>query len=195
MPTTRCVVRISHPALGGDGTNTWHILLSGEEGSWLQEQGEGMAIVKEFYEGCSGVFPDTASFTWDGSGALVGAEEGQTLQSTALYEWTTVGDGAGGVIPPANCIVVSWKTGVSGRHGMGRTFLGPIHNSALEANGTPTGAALAIVRDAAAELVGTANTDGPDGAPGVYSPAQNAWRHLVGSSVRDRFGVLRSRRD
>jgi hypothetical protein len=108
--------------------------------------------------------------------------------------WSIGAGGGGNVLPPANCIVVGWRTSGGGRRGRGRTFLGPLDSILLEANGGVVDLELTAIRDAAAALVDASDSFN-DGALGVFSPTGNLFRDFVSSAVRDQFAVLRSRRD
>lgn len=194
MTIARAVVTIHHPSLGGVGTNTWHIHVGDAEEEWTANLGTGMGVVKEFYEGVQGVIPDSAHFDWDGRGMTVAPEIGSYIQAINTDTFVVPGAVAGGVMPPANCICVTWRAFAGGRHGIGRTFLGPISSFAGDAaNGTPTSSAMTQVRDAAEEL--SASADGSAGSPVIFSVAQNLSRRISVTSVSDQFAVLRSRRD
>lgn len=188
MATWRAVVTLNHAALGGTGTNTWHLRTA------ISDVGQAnviMGLVEDFYTGINGYFPDSASINWDGELVGVGANEGDFLE---VADWTVVGGTAGGVLPPSQSIVVGWRTETGGRSGKGRTFLGPMHNNTLEANGTPDPTCLGNIRDAAADLVSASLADG-NGALGVWSRQDSLLRDFTSSAVRDSFGSLRSRRD
>lgn len=191
MAKRRAVVRILHPNLGGVGTNTWHIRTSGLEVDTTTMLGNAMEAVETFYTACAGLFPDTCTFSWDGSLSGILDEEGQFNE---LDPWTTTGAVAGGSLPPANCICVSWLGATGDRSRRGRTFLGPIATNVAESNGTISTAALGAARAAAAALV-DASTDPNDWALCVFSRQESLLRDFVGSAVRDQFAVLRSRRD
>lgn len=201
MPLYRGTVEIDYADFGGTGTNSWHLRTQTGGIDTVAEANGLMEIVEDFYTACTGIFPDTAAFRFSGELQGVGPEEGETIN---VDPFTTVGGGAGDSLPPANCIVVGWRTNSGGRMGKGRTFLGPIHVFCLDTNGTPKEASLTIVRNAAADLVEASDTFG-NGALGVWSKgraaggglpaAAPAFRDFTGYAVRNIFAVLRSRRD
>lgn len=91
---------------------------------------------------------------------------------------------------------------------MGRTFIGPLATTCMESDGTVTATALAAIGDNA-RILSDASQSGTNGwAIGVWGLAQKApkgttdyaalphvHRDVIGYKIRDRFGVLRSRRD
>lgn len=201
MALARVSVRITHPNLGGDGANVWHLRTTGADLPTSSEVEGLLGIVEDFYTAVAAIFPDTAAFIWDGTAAGVGPDEGDSFAGTG---WTVVGATAGQILPPANAIVVGWRTSTGGRMGRGRTFLGPIVPAAAQTDGTIDTAELATVRAAAAALV-AASEGFANGALGVWSEGRSghpslpdadaAFRDFVGTVTRDLFAVLRSRRD
>jgi hypothetical protein len=105
-------------------------------------------------------------------------------------------------------VCIAWRTALAARRGMGRTFVGPLNTNVNQSDGTVAEAPLARIRNAAAALV-TASTASGGWAWGVYGlqspmpdpPPPNpedqprVLRDFTGSAVRDKFAVLRSRRD
>jgi hypothetical protein len=63
-----------------------------------------------------------------------------------------------------------------------------------QADGTVNDAALAAIRAAAGNLV-TSSGGFANGALGVWSAKGNAFHDFTSAAVRDKFAVLRSRRD
>lgn len=201
MALFRATVEIQYADFGGTGTNTWHLRTVNDGVDMVPDANNLMGLVEDFYTGCAGIFPDTASFVFSGELAGIAAQEGDTVNVTG---WTTTGAVAGDSLPPQDCIVVGWRTNSGGRMGKGRTFLGPIHKNGLDTNGTPTANYLLGVRNAADALV-EASDSFANGALGVWSngraasggnPAVDpAFRDFTGYAVRNIFAVLRSRRD
>jgi hypothetical protein len=119
---------------------------------------------------------------------------------------TGVGTGSA---PQLLAVVCTWKTSIAARRGRGRTFVGPLATSAVQADGTPLDALVTDVKAAAAALVASSMGFG-NGALGVYgysaaktpgkenprNPADaKVFRDFTGYAVRDLFASLRSRRD
>jgi hypothetical protein len=95
-------------------------------------------------------------------------------------------------------ICATWNTGaiVNGRRVRGRTFLGPLDNSCLQNDGTLSSSSITH-----ANALGAAWTDA-----GLTTTLSCVWHRPVGgtggsnheiisATVRDKFAVLRSRRD
>lgn len=124
---------------------------------------------------------------------------GELLNSFNITDASNNGAGNTNLLPPSNQICVSWKTDgvVAGRRVRGRTFLGPLALSAAEGNGTPTAAALV-----SANAFGTAmgNAGLSDVRHVIWhrpTAAGNDGSHhdIAEFTIRDKFAVLRSRRD
>lgn len=191
MALGRIVVRLSHASLGGTGTNSWHFRADGAFEDVADAAEDVSATIKQFYTACASLFPDTSVLSWDGTVVGVGVDEGKTQ---AIAGFTNVGTTAGGVLPPALAIVVGWKTSSGGRSGMGRTFVGPLVPAVQDTTGTIDTAKLTVIRNAAIAVV-TQSTAMVQHALGVWSPQDQVVRDFTGSAVRDKFAVLRSRRD
>jgi len=193
MPLYRLSVKIDAPALGGDGANVWHI----RTGGGLNEDGAANTAIgwlEDFYNLIAPLTPTTCSFSFEGTAVEIAVEEPTMLEG--LDTWTTSGTSANDYLPPANCIVVGWRTSLATRSGRGRTFLGPFANNVSDATGTPSSGALSTIRGAADALVSASTGADPEGvAVAVWSPTDNLARDITGASVRDQFAVLRSRRD
>lgn len=201
MALMRATVTIQHPALGGVGTNTWHIRTSTGVPIIEADGNRLMGLIEDFYTANASLFPDTAAFQFNGELQGVGPEEGE---SSTIDDWTTVGAVAGGNMPPAVALCVGWKTLSGGRMGKGRTFLGPLATNVCAADGTPSATALGTARTAAQNLVAASLADG-NGAVGIWSngraasggnpAAPPAFRDIAATATRNVFASLRSRRD
>ena len=188
----RAVVTLTHPALGGTGTNTWHLRVL--DGAVIDEAAAGavvMETVRQFYDGIKGIFAGGTLVRWDGALTGVGPDEG-TFGNAG--PWSVSPEGGSDPLPPATSICVGW-IGTSGdRSRRGRTFLGPLGTNTLQDNGTPTESVLTLIREEAAQLI-AANSPADDGSVGVWSRQEGIIRDIVQSSVANQFAVLRSRRD
>lgn len=192
MATWRAVVRINNATLGGTGTNTWHMRESGTGLGVHDHLNNIMGWVEDFYTAVQGSFDGATSFVFSGELLGLGAAEGDVQ---TVDPWTVAGADAGPSLPPANAVVVGWRTDSGGRQGRGRTFLGPMASSSAEADGTIKPAHLAGIRAGAAALVEESDSF-DDGALGVYSrEGGGVLRDFTSSRVRDTFAMLRSRRD
>jgi hypothetical protein len=116
------------------------------------------------------------------------------------------GSGTGSA-PQALALVVTWRTEVAARRGRGRTFVGPLAPAVVATDGTPADTARSTLATAAAALV-SSSQGFANGAIGVWGyqsaytgegdrpPGQpRVLRDFTGSTIRDLFGILRSRRD
>lgn len=191
MPVWRAVAVITHPSLGGDGTNTWHVRSAATPVDPLAEAFGAMELVRQFYVAVGGVFPSGTNISWDGGLAGVGPDEGEFGESAG---WSVDAAGTSDPLPPATALVVGWRGASGDRSRRGRTFLGPLGVNTLQDNGTPTESVLTEVRAAAQALV-DASTGENNGAVGVWSRQESLFRDFVATSTRNVFATLRSRRD
>lgn len=91
-------------------------------------------------------------------------------------------------------LVVGWRTASATRSGRGRTFIGPLGPTAGASDGTPTAGFVSALSGAAIDFVDDSNSAN-GWAFGVLSTKTGTFRPVTGSSVRDRFAFLSSRRD
>lgn len=191
MSLFKAQVQITHSVLGGIGTNGWSLRTTGSDPGDAPELDGLMEIVQAFYTSLNTVLATSTTVSFDGVCREIGGDE---TENTDAGAWTVGITGAAGVLPPANCICVTWRAATGGRSGKGRSFLGPIKTDALQTDGTVDTAELTTVRNGAAALV-AASEGFTNGALGVWSYKDEVFRDYVGSSVTDQFAVLRSRRD
>lgn len=177
-------------ASGSPGNNVFHGRTGGV--GFQEDEVAGLSVyLNEFYEAIGGLFPSFVTITAPEYANGVGDDTGDQVPVEA---WEVQGSGGAGFLPPANCMLVDWRTGTGGRRGRGRTFVGPLQSTVGQANGTPTEIHRGILEDAASDLI-AASSGSLDGAWGVYSRVENVFRDWQSSSVPNLFGVLRSRRD
>lgn len=115
-----------------------------------------------------------------------------------------------GYSPPATQAIVTWATTgyVGGRNVKGRSFIGPVPRDSIDMDGTLLGAfqsALDGAADALADNGATTTAMVVWSRPRLDRPAVGALPHLTardgsahlvtGHQVKDKWGVLRSRRD
>jgi hypothetical protein len=191
MPTFRIPVDLEWSgASGSPGVNVWHV--RGEVVAGPGNDIEAMSeAIHQFYEDCTGLFPNTMRCRFQGEAHGVG-DDSETLLS--LPSWTVDGTATAEYLPPATALCVSWRTSSGGRNGRGRTFLGPLARTINEGNGTPDEAGRAGVQDAVDALVETSDTFA-NGAVGIYSRLEDTFRDIISGTVPNEFAVLRSRRD
>lgn len=94
---------------------------------------------------------------------------------------------------------------------MGRTFIGPLQNGTLEPNGTVATASLTVLNNAVQALVDSSTSAGvlnewaigvygqedatPGASPEIRRAEPKVLRDITDFRIKDRFSVLRSRRD
>jgi hypothetical protein len=118
--------------------------------------------------------------------------------------------GTGQPLPPHDSVVVSWRTELRARRGMGRTFIGPLTDAAQGSDGTPFATFLSDLVTAGNTLLEASEADTAGWAVGVWglqSPGEydqfgrlipgqaHVHRDCTSFKIRDKFAVLRSRRD
>lgn len=191
MALWRATVTLNNSDLGGTGTNSWSLRTMDGGAPGLADLNDLSDLIKTFYTDHSGTYSTETTIRFDGLFNGLGDDEGELLEGDT---WNVPGVSSGDSLPPVNCIVVGWRTDSGGRHGRGRTFLGPIHKDALDTNGTIEPSFLSTIRGTAADLV-TASVAFGNGAIGVYSKEENVFRDFTSTATRDTFAILRSRRD
>jgi hypothetical protein len=201
MTIFRCPINITYPGAGSPGVNVWHLrtfdpVLSTE----LAEATALLAIIRTFYQAHAVYFPN-------GTTLSLGTCTNVADQREIVPTFTAVTGSGTGSSPQALCTVVTWKTTIAARRGRGRTFLGPLSTGTIQSDGTPNDTYRGVVQAAAAALVassvgygnGAIGVWGYDAAKAPHTPrdplSPRVFRDYTGSSVRDLFGVLRSRRD
>jgi hypothetical protein len=193
MAVWKMATTITDPNLGGTGVNLWH----GRTDATITENASlnaEMDWVKTFFTAIAALLPSPCLISYDGVATEVGTGSPRVIEG--LTTWSVAASGAGLPMPPANCIVVGWKTGLATRSGRGRTFIGPLKQAVCEQNGTIASANLSTIRTAASALVTSSLAETtPPSALGVWSVKDQLLRDFTGSAVRDKFAVLRSRRD
>ena len=192
MPTIRIPVNINWgTASGSPGVNIFHGRVVADTFDPNPDLNSLSTMLNTFYEAVSDIFPGFVTIRFDGEAAGVGDDAGNTYSSPA---WTVNGSGGANFLPPANAMLVSWRTSTGGANGRGRTFLGPLDTGTNQDNGTPTEGTRDSVQAAANALVTSSQSFG-NGAIGVYSRTTNVFRDVTSANVPNLFAVLRSRRD
>lgn len=192
MPIFKSVVKTSSPSLGGIGTNTFHFRTTDSvlATNTLELQGATDALLV-FYTDLQVNTAGLGIISADGVWTRVDDTSGDLVDVTG---WSISPTTGGNPLPPANALVIGWRAASGGKSGRGRTFLGPCSVATLQSDGTPTEAARTDIDAAAAQLIDTFEGGG-DGAFVIWSPTDSVGRDIVSASVRNVYGVLRSRRD
>lgn len=182
---------ITHPALGGIGTNTWHCETAGAPADDDGDVDGPSAFITSFYGALNDIYAEGSVIACDG--LWISVHDDKTVNSSSDPTTMTLGV-ATTTLAPQDCLVASWRTAVASKSGRGRTFLGPLNLGALEANGTPAEFARTAIVAAGNALISDSN-EGDVGVLGVYSTKQDLLRPFTGVSCKNKFGTLRSRRD
>lgn len=191
MPTIRIPVDLTWTGVSGSpGVNVWHARTggTGEPGDAV---GEIVGALEDFYTTIAPALSNVLTIQFRGEVQGVGDDAGDSFDAPT---WTVVGTGTGSPLPPANQMLVSWRTNSGGRKGRGRNFFGPVPAGIEESNGTPDETARGLFADAIADLVAYNQGDN-NGAVGIYSRAEGVIRDITSGVCPNYFAVLRSRRD
>lgn len=189
MAIYRVPVRIEFANAGGPGFNIHHF--STQPGGQAGDLGEALNALTAYYTAIKSLFASSTKIVL-GEGMIedpLGAPSYVDDDSR-----TVLGSGSSAATPTMVALVVSWRTASATRSGRGRSFLGPVAFGALATDGTPEPGVLATVRNASVSFVN--DSQSANGwAHGVLSAKQGTFRPSTGSTVRDRWSVLTSRRD
>lgn len=204
MGVYRVPIDLEWTGPGSPGVNVFHIRTANDIPPWGEVQ-DAVDAIHAFYTAAnSGV--DQLSPLFAG-GTVISCDEAMNVETQEavpvsfpeITSAATIGD-----LPAANQLVVSWRTSLRARRGMGRTFLGPLNMSVVEADGSPNPTILAQVRAAAAGLIDASSgvNDWAVGVWGLETPhtgdlpdPPRVLRDFTSYTVADQFAVLRSRRD
>jgi hypothetical protein len=195
MGVWRVAVDLTGPSLPNGGVNIWHIRTGQEVGDVTYEQaiGDAMDALHDFYEAAKVTYAAGTSINWDGQAQEIDTDAPRVVSGQT--PWGVSGTGDMGM-PAANAMIVQWRSALATRRGRGRTFIGPVKQSAGEANGTPEEPSRTSLLAAAQALVDSSSSvNAPPWAFGVWSPTDKVIRDFTGCAVPNKFAVLRSRRD
>ena len=190
MSIVRVPVRMDFTQPGGPGYNVWHIRTADDNPETWELSG-ALDALEDFYQANAGLYHAGTTITI-GEGMVRDPLGSPTYVDDDVRTLT----GGNGSAPGSTmlAVVVSWRTTSATRSGRGRTFLGPITSAVVSGDGTPSNLFITQARAAATALV-AASTAANGWAIGVLSTKQGIFRDAVGSSVRDRYSFLSSRRD
>jgi len=201
MTVFRVPINIAFPGAGSPGANIWHIRTLADSGVLELAQANALVgIIRTFYGACAAFYPNTTTLT-------LGTVTSVTDQREISPTMAPVSGAGSGSSMQALAVVVTWKTSIAARRGRGRTFVGPLHTAAVQSDGTPAGSVQTGIQAAASALVTSSLAD-LNGAIGIWgyqfahvgdeprpSGDPRILRDVTAATVRDLFGVLRSRRD
>lgn len=187
MPTVKIPVKIAYTGAGGPGVNVFN----GRVGDVDTDLPDLLAALATFYENLKSIWMTSTTITIGESMILDPYGSPTYIDDDVTVITGTANTNA---LSPLLAICVSWRTVAASRSGRGRTFLGPLGAQASGPDGTLNDTVLGSVRSEAQTLVSASQaTNG--WALGVYSTKDALLRDWVGSSVKDQFSYLSSRRD
>jgi hypothetical protein len=114
--------------------------------------------VKNFYVACAAIFCTDTSQIVPSKLTRVDVEPPVFVPAAQV---SPTGTGGTSHAPPQICMVVSWRTAVATRSGRGRTYLGPLSQSAIETTGALKATSASTVRTAGQALLDALHTVDP----------------------------------
>lgn len=187
---------ISWPSVGGPGVITLYTRSTGLENGPTADL-TSSRLQNALTAGVT-LFTGGTVFRSDSFVDTIDPATGVITDSNDVTPWTVTGTNSGVLAPLATMVCVTWKTAavIAGRRVRGRTFLGPLAQNTDDNDGTPASATLT-----AANALGDAWTD--NGLTDTFavvwhrpvSGAGGTAEDITAHQVRDKFAVLRSRRD
>lgn len=197
MGTIRVPVELNWGGGGSPGVNVWHL----REDTVPGDADQGIIdAVRAFYQAFMNGADGSQGYVDPSLVATLGQcvdVEDETVRS---YDWTTVtSHSSDSLLPPSNQLCVSWRTSIAAARGHGRTFLGPLALAARAPDGTPAATFLTHARACVQGLV-DASTASTGSSLGIYGYEEKGgpdrvFRDITAGAIRDKFAVLRSRRD
>lgn len=212
MPTYRVPVELMWAGSGSPGANVWHVRTTAEFGADPLQLQAAIDAIRTFYRDIAvgdadTVYPLIASGTLINLGTVVDVDS-QEIAEPTFDE--IVASSNTGLAPAPVAVTVTWRTSIAARRGRGRTFVGPVGSLAVQTDGTIKDEYVDNLRTVANNLV-AASVPANNWAVGVYGQvdsltgegitpeqrrlAPKVLRDITGATVRDKWAVLRSRRD
>lgn len=156
--------------------------------------------VRQYFEASKALYVPVHTFTVDPEVALIDPATGNQTDTfvAAAAPPGVVGTGSGFLMPPSTMMLLRLLTAkfVAGRKVQGHSNAGPPCTAVLSVDGTPSPGALLVLQTAGTALADVGGAS-PDllvwSRPTVLRAGTTAT--VVGTSVPDKFSVLRSRRD
>jgi hypothetical protein len=202
MAVFRVPVRLTWSGPGSPGVNVFSIRAF-EVSAVLDELDAALGALKAFY---TALQPAMAADTV----ATIGPDitDRATGEDASRPVQTVTGSGGASGHGDVLQLVISWRTSLRARRGMGRTFVGPLPTTAFASTGALSGVPVNALTAAAQGLV-DASTAANGWAFGVWGQesfmpkatsearrlAPHVHRDVTGFKVQPQVAVLRSRRD
>jgi hypothetical protein len=203
MAVFRVPATITWSGPGSPGVNVWSVRTVNAS-IVLEEIDAALTALQAFYTSLADQYPS-------GTKISLGPDivERQSLEDASRPERVINSTGVEGPQAHVLQVCIGWRTSLRARRGMGRTFIGPLRLGVVDASGTPGSTVLTDVQNAAQTLVdasggtnswavgvwGLQNVGQYDSTGRLVPGQPHVHRDITGFKVRDRFAVLRSRRD
>jgi hypothetical protein len=191
---------------GAPGISTQYFLKTGS-GAWSAYDDLMVSRVTDAWSDISSLLPTSHVATTLAEIDIIEDTTGEIQQTiSATNDGVSSGTADSPWLPTASGYCVTWRTDgvVAGKHVRGRTFLVPVAAVGLEADGSPTASALALVGTYAQTMTGLATSVAlaiwsrpktvPDSNPTAYIRFGSS-HQVTDHTISDKFAVLRSRRD
>lgn len=192
MAIFRVPVTIDIPSMPSPAMNVFHVRTIGPGGDDTEQLTDALNALEEFYREMKNLYPLNGQIRL-GEGMIKDPLGDSTYQQDDPRVIST-GLSSGAYVSALLAVTISWRTSSASRSGRGRTFIGPLSINTSDADGTPTAAVRNTISSAAVGLVNAST--GPSGwSVGVLSVKQGLLRDITGSSVKDKWSYLSSRRD
>lgn len=148
------------------------------------------AAVVDLWAGFDNIMVNSCSYTVQGEVAVMDNQTGDIVDLESVAPATGQGASSQEMLPPANQVLVQWRTGqfVAGREIRGRTFIPAIDQ--FSNNG---GQVLPTVISGIAPVIATYLLS--SAVPSVWSKKNGVAIPIAGGTVWPQFAQLRSRRD
>ena len=182
---------------GSPGQNTWHVRTANDDAIGSQaDLSAALGALETFYLGVAGGLGYGCKITL--GERIVDVTDHLNPRFREIGNKVIDAGASSSNLPPSNMVCVGWQTELAKREGRGRTFIGPLNGATDdETQGIPTTSFINQVRAAATQLV-DASTLATGWSVGVLSKRDTSlqvFRDIVGSTTRQQYAVLRSRRD
>jgi hypothetical protein len=204
MPVYRVPVELDWPESGSPGANVWHVRTSVGGSTAGDELLQGAVdsihtLYADLVAGGHAYGPPFASGLEIRMGNVVDVATQE--MATPTFDALTVPN-SGRTLPPANQVVVAWRTTIAARRGSGRTFFGPLNVGTQADDGSIDAVTRQNFLEHAQAFVDRNAQDngwavgiwGLD-QPGTGPHGPKVLRDIKARTVGRSFAVLRSRRD
>lgn len=196
MAIWRIPVELRASFLPSPAVNVWHARTDNDSDLQDALDGSPIATLWQFYNALQGRFPSGLTVHFPPE-----AVEVTEQRAVSIAPQSAIAGASADKAPAGLAMVISWRTSLRARRGMGRTFIGPLTRNAIDpTTGLPEADDVNIV--AAATDVLLADSQAANGwALGVYGQQNKGiaepkvLRDFTSYVISPRFAHLSSRRD